>query len=103
MIFIDDLLITGLALESIYLENVENVENIENIENVEKDKNVENIKNIKNLKSPSKIVELFDWSFTFLTMHTDETSRLLNPNIGYFSPMLLVAFNLQPEQVFQLL
>ena len=82
MIFIDDLLITGLALESIYLENVENVENV---------------------KSPSKIVELFDWSFTFLTMHTDETSRLLDPNIGYYSPMLLVAFNLQPEQVFQLL
>ena len=85
MIFIDDLLITGLALESIYLENVENIENIENV------------------KSPSKIVELFDWSFTFLTMHTDETSRLLDPNIGYYSPMLLVAFNLQPEQVFQLL
>ena len=85
MIFIDDLLITGLALESIYLENVENIENIENV------------------KGPSKIVELFDWSFTFLTMHTDETSRLLDPNIGYYSPMLLVAFNLQPEQVFQLL
>ena len=92
-LFIDDLLITGLALESIYTENVEkNVD--KNVEkNVEKniDKNVD--------KNPSKIVELFDWSASFLTMHTSETERLLDPDLPYFSPMLMVAFNLTPDQV----
>jgi hypothetical protein len=64
---------TGLAVESIYFENVD--------------------------KNPSKIVELFDWSASFLTMHTSETERLFDADLPYFSPMLMVAFNLTPDQV----
>ena len=48
----------------------------------------------------SKTVDLFDWSNTFLTMHTSETEKLLDANLAYFSPMLMVAFNLTPQQVF---
>jgi hypothetical protein len=72
-IFIDDLLMTGLALESIFAENVE--------------------------KNSSKIVELFDWSACFLTMHTSETGNLFNEQLAYYSPMLMVAFDLTPDQV----
>ena len=64
---------TGLALESIYIKNVD--------------------------KNSSKIVELFDWSASFLTMHTSETERLFDVDLPYFSPMLMVAFNLTPHQV----
>jgi len=64
---------TGLALESLYNKNVD--------------------------KKPSKIVELFDWSASFLTMHTSETEKLFDADLPYFSPMLMVAFNLTPDQV----
>ncbi len=64
---------TGLALESLYNKNVD--------------------------KKPSKIVELFDWSASFLTMHTSETEKLFDADLPYFSPMLMVAFNLTRDQV----
>ncbi len=71
--FIDDLLLTGLAVEDIYKTNVD--------------------------KDPSKIVELYDWSNVFLAMHTGEMEKLFDAKIPYFSPMLMAAFDLTPEQV----
>jgi len=71
--FIDDLLLTGLAVEDIYLSNVD--------------------------KDPSKIVELYDWSNVFLAMHMGETEKLFDAKTPYFSPMLMAAFDLTPEQV----
>ena len=65
---------TGLATELIFIENLN--------------------------RGGSKAVELFDWSSTFLTMHTSETEKLLDENLAYYSPMLMVAFNLTPKQVF---
>ena len=92
-IFIDDLLMTGLALDLIFTENVE-INSPKTVENVE---NVENIENVE--RNCSKIVELFDWSSCFLTMHTSETEKLLDARLAYYSPMLIVAFNLTPGQV----
>lgn len=72
-IFIDDLLVTGLAVEAIYNENVN--------------------------KEPSKLVELYEWSNVFLHMHTSEEEKLFDKTIGFYSPMLLVAINLNTTQI----
>lgn len=68
LIFIDDLLLTGLAVEKY---------------------------NSRNLDS----IDLYDWSHVFLHTHTSEEENLFNPNIGYYSPEMLVAINLQPNKV----
>ena len=74
--FIDDLLLTGLAVEDIYFTNVDS--------------------------DPLKIVELYVWSNVFLAMHTGEMDKLFDANSRYFSPMLMAAFDLTPEQVWGL-
>ena len=45
------------------------------------------------------MVELYDWADVFLARHTSETERLFDKNLAYFSPMLMAAFDLTPEQM----
>ncbi len=71
--FIDDLLLTGLAVESIYVDNVD--------------------------ENPSKIVDIYDCANVFLAMHMGEKEKLFDADLPYFSPMLIAAFDLTPNQV----
>ena len=71
--FIDDLLVTGLAVESANIDNL--------------------------ITSPGNVVEVYDIANVFLEMHLGDADRLFDENIGFFSPMLIGAFDLSPEQV----
>lgn len=44
-------------------------------------------------------VPLYDWSAHFLVKHEDDRARLLAREGGFFSPLLMVAFDLEPEDV----
>jgi hypothetical protein len=46
-----------------------------------------------------KIGLQYDIGNAFLARHTSETDKLFDDTIGYFSPMLIAAFDLTPEQV----
>ena len=72
-VFIDDLLMTGLAVEAANMDNA--------------------------LNNPGNVVELFDFGNAFLHLHLGNADRLLDENSGYYSPILICAFNLLPEQV----
>ena len=71
--FIDDLLVTGLAVE---LANIDNL-----------------------ITNPENIVEIYDIAYVFHTMHLDDVERLFDENVGFFSPILIGAFDLSPQQV----
>ena len=71
--FIDDLLVTGLAVESANIDNL--------------------------ITNPENIVEIYDIAYVFHTMHLDDVERLLDENVGFFSPILIGAFDLSPQQV----
>ena len=45
------------------------------------------------------VIELYDISFSFLAMHTSEMENLFDDTIGYFSPILLAAFDLNAQKV----
>ena len=47
------------------------------------------------------VIELYDISFSFLAMHTSEMENLFDDTIGYFSPILLAAFDLNAQKVHQ--
>jgi hypothetical protein len=47
----------------------------------------------------NKIGLQYDIGNAFLARHTSETDKLFDDTIGYFSPMLIAAFDLTPEQV----
>ena len=72
--FIDDLLVTGLAVEAANLDDA--------------------------VTSPAgNVVELYDIANVFLSMHLSDAERLFDEHVGYFSPMLIGAFDLSPEEV----
>ena len=71
--FIDDMFVTGLAVESTHINNL--------------------------IDSPDNVVEFYDIANVFLAKHMGNAQRLFDEDDGYFSPMLIAAFDLSPEQV----
>ena len=44
-------------------------------------------------------IDLYDWSGSFLIKHMDDEERLLDPESGFYSPLLMVAFDIKAEDI----
>ena len=44
-------------------------------------------------------VDILDFSENFLISHTDDEETLLSPKDSFLSPLLIVAYDITPEQI----
>lgn len=44
-------------------------------------------------------IPFYDWSYNFLEKHIDKREELIDPNNGFFTPELIVAWNEQPAGI----
>ena len=60
---------------------------------------MESVNSENAIVSPENVVELYDMSYVFLTLHDHESERLFDYSNGYFSPIIIAAYDLTTQQV----